>query len=189
MSRRKVLLGAAVVMVAALFAIGLALAQDEQPQPPPPGSQPQGQGRGMGGGMDRGQMRQGFTDRIKQALEVTDEEWTALQPAVEKVITLARETSPFGGGMRPMMRRRPEGGGPEARQPEQPQSDVARAAEALQTMLESQDAKPEDIKAKLTALREAREKARQELAMARQALRELLTQRQEARLVLMGILD
>jgi Spy/CpxP family protein refolding chaperone len=41
----------------------------------------------------------------------------------------------------------------------------------------------------LTALRAAREKARQELATAQEELRKILTPRQEALLVLMGYLQ
>jgi hypothetical protein len=50
-------------------------------------------------------------------------------------------------------------------------------------------AKPEEIKAKLTALRAAKEQARQDLVKARQDLRQLMTLRQEAVLVLNGLLD
>ena len=47
----------------------------------------------------------------------------------------------------------------------------------------------DQIKAKLTALRAAREQARRELATAQRSLRQLLTLRQEAHLVLRGLLD
>ena len=50
-------------------------------------------------------------------------------------------------------------------------------------------AKPEEIKAKLTALRAAKERATQELAKARQGLRQIMNLRQEAVLVLNGLLD
>jgi len=45
------------------------------------------------------------------------------------------------------------------------------------------------INVKLTALRAAKEKARQELAAAQQSLRQLMTIRQEAVLVLNSLLD
>jgi outer membrane protein TolC len=47
----------------------------------------------------------------------------------------------------------------------------------------------EQIKAKLAALRAAKQKAAQDLATARQSLRQLMTLRQEALLVLNGLLD
>jgi chromosome segregation ATPase len=66
---------------------------------------------------------------------------------------------------------------------------VSKASDALQTTLENTSATPEEIKAKLTALRTAREKARQELATAQKELREVLSLRQEAQMVLMGMLN
>lgn len=66
---------------------------------------------------------------------------------------------------------------------------VQQASEALQQTLEKSDSTPEDIKAKLLGFRSAREKANQELSKAQQELREVLTVRQEARLVLIGLLN
>ncbi len=51
------------------------------------------------------------------------------------------------------------------------------------------DATAEEINAKLTAYREARDKARQTLAAAQKDLKDVLSQRQEAVLVSMGMLD
>jgi uncharacterized protein YPO0396 len=45
------------------------------------------------------------------------------------------------------------------------------------------------IKAKLTSLRAAKERAAQELSRARQNLRQIMSVRQEALLVLNGLLD
>ena len=59
----------------------------------------------------------------------------------------------------------------------------------LTATLENKDASPDDIKAKLTALREAREKAKTELAAAQKELKDVLTQRQEATLVNMSMLE
>ncbi len=47
----------------------------------------------------------------------------------------------------------------------------------------------DQIKARLGALRSAKEKAQQELATAQHSLRQLMTLRQEAVLVLNGLLD
>ena len=55
--------------------------------------------------------------------------------------------------------------------------------------MEKDEAKRKEIKSKLTVLRKAREKAKRELAKAQKELSELLTVRQEAQLVLMGLLD
>jgi hypothetical protein len=67
-------------------------------------------------------------------------------------------------------------------------SPVGKAAQDLRTAL-SEQASPKDIKARLAALRTAREQAKPELAKARKDLLELVTQRQEAQLVLMSVLD
>ena len=57
------------------------------------------------------------------------------------------------------------------------------------TTLENQSASADDIKKQLTTLRGEREKAKQELAKAQQELRQICTLRQEAQLVLMGLLN
>jgi hypothetical protein len=61
--------------------------------------------------------------------------------------------------------------------------------EALQTLLDDENATSGEIKTKLAALRKAREKSKQELIAAQRELRELLTLRQEATLVVMGLLE
>jgi len=61
--------------------------------------------------------------------------------------------------------------------------------EALAKALEAKDTPAADIEAKLKAVREARKKAEDELKAAREDLRKVLTVRQEAVMVLMGMLD
>ena len=145
-----------------------------------------GGNNGGGGGrqFDPAQFRQRMIDNIKEKLGVTDEEIKALQPKIEKVMTAQRDARAgggFGGG-------RNRGGNAPAADAA-PLSPAAEAAKALQTVLDNKDAKPEEIKAKLTALRDARAKAAEDLKKARAELTELLTQRQEAVLVEMGILE
>lgn len=201
MRRTKLLVS--VVVVGLLAISGLALAQFG--------------GRGGGGrggprGMDWGQpgpppdptqMHEQAMDRMKQALQVGDEEWKALEPKLDKVMTLSREAGGFGPGRMgggpprggrggpgaPGAPRPPIGGREGARRGPQGQSQIGQAAEALQTTLGDSQATPDQITAKLSALRAARESAKQELAAAREAVRELVTPRQEAELVLMGLLD
>ena len=202
MRTRKTVFGTVVVGMVAVLGLGLALAQEAQ-------APARGQREGAGGAregarpaqraerpagerarrFDPAQMRQRMEQRMKEALGVTDEEWKVLQPRLEKVTTLSRETR-SAGGMRMLFGR---GGRRDRRTDEgeatRPPSEVAKALQALQTTLENKEAAPEEIKAKLTALREAREKAKQELAKAQDALREIVTQRQEAQLVMMGHLN
>ena len=64
-----------------------------------------------------------------------------------------------------------------------------RICEELQLLLQVPGAGPDKIRQKLDSLRRAREKARKQLVKAQQELRKVLTFRQQARLVLMGLLD
>jgi len=64
-----------------------------------------------------------------------------------------------------------------------------RICEELQLLLQVTGAGPDEIRQKLDVLRKAREKARKQLVKAQQELRKVLTFRQQARLVLMGLLD
>jgi hypothetical protein len=103
-------------------------------------------------------------DALQQTLGLGAEEWAVLKPRIEKVITARQAT--MGRGAEEM----PE-------------------AAALRTALENKDTPAEELEAKSKALREARAKKAAELKAAREALRELLTPRQEARLILDNILD
>ena len=179
MRGRIIVAGVVVVLVVMGLGASFAFAQDA----------------GGGGGRararsrwDPAQMQQRYLERMKEILKVEDEEWPVLQPRLAKVMTLSRDVR---GGMRGMMigRRGRRGGDAADDAAPQPQSATQKAQQALRQSLENEAATADEIKAKLTALRAAREKAKQELAVAQQSLRELLTQRQEAQLVLMGILD
>ena len=161
------------VAVLAVFGASFALAQEA--------AKPERRQRRR---WDPAQMRARMLERMKEVLACGDEEWTVLQPRLEKVMTLSREAR-SGSSMRVLFSRRRRQESSES----QPQSAVAKAAGDLGKTLENKEAKPEEIKAKLTALREAREKAKQDLAKAQAELREIITQRQEALLVLMGTLD
>ena len=171
----------------ALLAVGTSTGLWAQ-QPP---QQDRG-GRQRGGQrFDRARMQEMFMERIKATLNPSEDEWTVIKPRLEKVMTLSMESRM--GGMRAGRGRpgRPGGDAPRdandasARET----SAMEKASEALRTTLENEKATSDDIKARLLALREAREKSREELAQARESLRELLTQRQEAQLVLMGLMD
>ena len=70
-----------------------------------------------------------------------------------------------------------------------PVSDGEILCEEIQRLLMDPQATPEQVSQKLAALRIAREKARKQWVAAQQQLREVLNFRQQARLVLMGLLD
>src|SRR4051812_341802 len=74
-----------------------AMAQDTAQ----PGAQPTQPGqrgnRGNRGNFDPAQARERMMTRIKEQLGASDDEWKALQPAVEKVMTAQRDTRGGGG--------------------------------------------------------------------------------------------
>ncbi len=159
-----------------------------------------GQGRNRGpGGMrfDPQQFQQRMMERMKEMLGAEDEAWKVIEPRLSAVMTLSREVNNRGGMMRMFGRGRGGFGGPGSRggnrpgqgQNNQPQSDIEKSTQALQTLLDAEKPNPAQIKQVLTALRTAREKAKQKLVKAQQNLRQVLTIRQEAQLVLMGYLQ
>lgn len=141
------------------------------------------------------EFRQRSEARMKEALAATEDEWKVIQPRLEGV-RKAQENARggrgfFGGFMDPRRERpgEPQGSTRPGGGPERTQTDVEKKTETLRELLQKQDAKPAEIKEALTALRDARKKADAELAKARSSLREVLSQRQEAVMVLMGMLD
>jgi len=187
MRRNRMLFGVMGVVLAISLCLGVALAQQGGR-----GGAARAAG-GFGGMRDAGQMRQMMNERIKEALGATDEEWQVISPRLEKVTTLQRESA-AGGGMRALFRGRGDRGGPGGRPqradaPERERSAVEQAMSDLQQVVDDESAAADQIRQKLTALREAREKAKQQLVKAQQELREVLTLRQEAQLVLFGMLD
>jgi len=168
-----------------------AFAQNGGDGNPPAQQQDNGRrGNRQGGRGDPAQFRQRMDDRLKQELGASDEEFAALKPKLDHVMELRREAGP-GGGMR--MGRGGRGGpggqgGPGAEANANP-SPVQQSLQDLRKTLENKDASADDIKAKLEAVRQAKAKAHDELTKAQQDLRSVLTQRQEAVLVMMGILE
>jgi len=115
--------------------------------------------------------RERAVEAMKDTLGFSDREWTVVKPRIEKVYNLVHPQTSFG----------PRNA--------EPGTEVERRSGELREVLRDEDAKAEAIKAKLTALRAAKEKTRRELAAARQNLRQLMTLRQEAHLVLRGLLE
>ncbi len=157
---------------------------------------PEGErGERQRGNFDPEQARQRMAQAFKEQLKVTDDEWAVLQPKLERVQTAQRQTrggmGMMGGGFRGGREGSREGGGPGA-QPEGSErqvSDVERTSRELRTALQNESTTPGEIQEKLKAYREARVKAQGELTAAREDLKQLLTQRQEAVLVTMGVLE
>ena len=202
MRRCTVVMFLAALLVGAVC-VGQAIAQEGRPPPPP------GQERGREGRTQRSpeewrqrmeEVRKGMEDRIREQLGATEEEWKVLQPRMDKVQQLMRQSrGGFRGmlgmfGMSGMFGRGGRGGrgGDDRRtegQPEREQSDVEMKTDALRSLLEDETSSAGSIKAALAALRKARQKSQDDLALARKELREVVTARQEAQLVLMTLLD
>lgn len=198
MHKRKTTL----TVLLALFTLaiaGMVIAQPQAGQRGQRGGQRGQRGPGQRGGFGdrnpeemRRMIEERIAERMKEQLEITDEEWKVLQPRMRKVMELTQQTRGPGGrgpgGPGGMFGRpggpRPGGDGNQG----QPQNEVQKANDALRSLLDGENPSAEGIKAKLTALRNAREKAKQELTKAQQELRQLLTLKQEARLVLMGFM-
>jgi len=138
--------------------------------------------------------------QLQEELGATDEEWKALGPKIEKVRTLSRLVGDDGGAGAPGgMPGGMFGGGPGGiagratltrnADPNAQPADIETKAQTLQTLVGNKQAKPEAVAAALKAYRDARAKTKLDLAKAQQELRDLLTVRQEAQLVTMGILE
>lgn len=146
------------------------------------------------GNLDPQQMRARLGDRLKTMLRATDEDWAVIQPLVEDVVVkqgavMRGQTGGMLGAMGMMLGRRAgTGGQADDAAPSQP-SAQSTAAEALRKAIDDDNAPVADLKAKLAALREARKAAETALHDSREKLRAVLSHRQEAQLVLLGILD
>lgn len=108
--------------------------------------------------------------RWKVRLGISDVEWPVIKPRLKAVYERVRGSGPAAGGSSEVRKA------------------VEKRSKELRELLREKEAAVERIKAKVTALRAAQEKVRQELALARRDLRQLLTVRQEAELVLDGLL-
>lgn len=178
-----------------LFVAGTALPAAAQVQPDNNNNNNNNNGGGRrnrgGGNFDPAQMRAQMMDRIKEQLGAKDDEWTAIQPRLEKVMDAQRDTRGSRGGFGGRTRGGNNGGADNnAQQPSnRPETEVSKAQADLRTALENKETPPAELAAKLKTLRDAREKAKATLAQSQKELKDLLTQRQEAVLVNMGMLD
>ncbi len=167
-----------------------------------PSASAQGQG---GRNFDPEEMRQRMMDRYKEQMGVTDDaEWKVIQERVEKVIAAQREARTggaiagmFGGGGG----RRGGGGGQGGDNNAGGDNQGARRGggrggfggtpspelEALQKAIEAK-ASAEELKAKLAKVREVQKEKDAKLEKAQEDLKKVLSARQEAGAVLVGLL-
>lgn len=185
LSRNLALAGAALSL---LTGTQLVLAQDAKA---PDATAPAPTQR-QRGNFDPAQFRQRMMDSLRERFEVKDDaEWMIISERIEKVFTLRREA---GGGFGGRGGGRPPGGDTAAtgtdaapRQRGGFRGDSSPEGEALQKAIEA-NASADVIKAKLTALRESRKAKEALLESAQEDLRKVLSAKQEAVAVLMGLL-
>lgn len=177
------------VFVALLMATPL-LAQDQpsdsgKAAPSDSGSSGRGdrgnRGGGGGGNFDPAAMRERMASFMKDRMGANDDEWKVIEPKLTKVMDARRDAQ--GGGGFGMFR------GNRGSEDTSNQTPAQSASKALRDTLDNKDASADDIAAKLKAFRDARDKAKTDLAAAQKDLKEVLTQRQEAVLVMFGMLD
>lgn len=176
-----------VLAAVAAAVIGAVLVSESFSQPADGGGNG-GQGRR---GFDPAQFAQRMTERMKETLGVNDEEWKVVEPKLTKVVTLTFESRLGGlGGMGGLFGGGRGGRGADAATSRPaPTTEVGKAGAELGKVLADKEAKGEQIKTALQALRDARAKAKAELEQAQKDLREVLTVRQEAILVASGMLE
>lgn len=180
------------VMLAGVIATPFALAQDnsegnsEQPRSERGERGERGEDRGSRGNFDPAQIRERMVERLKEQLAPADDaEWEVIKPKLEKAMTVRFEQmmGNFGGGFG---RSR---GGPGGGEEREPRNDTERASRDLSKTLEDKSASADTIAAKLTALRDARAKAAADVKATQEDLRGVLSARQEAVLVVNGMLE
>jgi len=128
----------------------------------------------------------------KIALGETEEQWKLIQPKLKKVINLWEQAnSTVGAGVSSSSQTaivpKLQWKRPWKYTPLFEMTEAQRLAEELRILLEKKDTTPEVFRRKVAALRKARSKEaeiQKQLAEARRELREILTTRQEAVLVL-----
>ena len=156
---------------------------------------------------------------MQQALGASDEQWKIIEPRLKKVKRYREQASigtkppfesnfssfstgpggaqgfsgGFGGGFQFQAGFGGSGGNfqtfPSRQASDGPISDGEILCEEIQMLLNDPQTTPEQVSQKLDALRLARDKARRQWIAAQKQLREVLDFRQQARLVLMGLLD
>jgi Spy/CpxP family protein refolding chaperone len=137
-------------------------------------------GGGRGGNMTPAQFQQMRVDRVRTQLDLTnDTDWTAIQPLVQKVMD-AQQAVGFPGRGGFGGRRGGQGGGGQ-------NTNASVEQQALQNAIDS-DAPAAQIKDALDKYEASQKTKQATLAAAQEALRQVLTPKQEAQATLMGLL-
>ena len=134
-----------------------------------------------------------WMERLRKQLGATDEEWKVLSPRVENLLRARQEARAGIRGFRPGAAGRSDRTAADWRNPfgavPGKPSDVEYAAETVRLAVESPEIPDRDAALALKEYRRARGSARGRLAAAERELRELVTLRQEAILMTLGLLE
>lgn len=172
--------GAFLIAATCLFTVRSQAQPDSPPAGGPPSANGDGNAGGWHGNFNREDMQARILSNLRTQFEVTDDaEWKLIADRITKVMDLRRSVGGGGFGMGGF-----RGGGNQGNR----QAAAANPeGDALRTALE--DKLPDaEIKARLERLRAARKQSEVRLDQAREDLRAVLTVRQEAVAVLMGLL-
>jgi len=194
--RQTMLARAIFALVACAFVSLVATAGDATT--PAPGAGGGGGGAGGGGGrqgrgnFDPAAFQKQQEDALKAGLGVTDEEFTALKPKLDAVQKARRDASTRGGfggfgGGNFGGRNRGQNADPNAPAPDK--TEMQKKSDALKGLLDNKESDPKAVQEALAGLRAEREKAKETLKKAQTELKELLTAKQEAYLVMRGDLE
>lgn len=149
-------------------------------------------GGGFGGGDPaemRAQMEQRMLENTRERLEITnDTEWAAIEPLVKKVNELRMAQLAAGGGGRGGMGGGRGGGGQGGGGRGGFGAEPAPEQTALNEALEA-NASKEDLKSKMAAFRKVRDQKAGELKTAQDNLKKVLTTKQEATALQMGLVN
>ena len=147
----------------------------------------QGQGRRGRGNFDPAEFQQRMLDNVKDRLAFTnDTEWAAVKPLIQKVFDARRDVGFTGMGLLRAGRGGNGGGGGDQRR--NAFNTPPPEAEALQKALDDK-APSAQVKATLEKYRAAHKDKQAALEQAQESLRKVLTTRQEAQAVLLGLLN
>jgi hypothetical protein len=162
-------------------------------------AQGQGGGGGRGGNFDPAQMRERMMARVREEMDVKDDaDWKPISDRVSKVMEAQREAR-SGGGMGMMFRPRRNANGDQGGDQAAAGGGRGRGGpggfgqtspehEALQKALENK-ASNDEVKAALAKYRDSHKAKQEKLQKAQEDLKKVLTVRQEATAVSLGLLD
>jgi hypothetical protein len=171
-------------ITALCLSAGSLMAQGNSGAGGPGGNGGNGGGRGGRGNWDPAQMQQRMLDGIRERFDVKDDtEWKALEPLVSKVLEARRDQ--MMSGMRGAFGRNRGGDqGNRQRFGPEPSAEETALSDAI-----SNNASNADLKAKMAAFRKAKAAKEAELKTAQENLQKVLSTKQEAIALEMGLLN